>query len=57
MAQAGYFSCMGCGRVFKTSDHEIAEYGLHNCDEPEDRLICPGYRNILLDVLDKIRRK
>lgn len=43
MAQDGYFSCMGCGRLFKLDDVEIAEYGLHDCNGDKwTRLIVPA---------------
>jgi uncharacterized C2H2 Zn-finger protein len=34
MAQEGYISCPGCGRLFKVeSQLERADFILHNCDE------------------------
>lgn len=37
--QREYFGCIGCGRMFKLDEFEIAEYGAHDCDDPEIRLI------------------
>jgi hypothetical protein len=55
--QEGYFGCMGCGRTFKFDDDvEIAEYGLHDCNEPENRLIVPGYLPLFMSILDRLRR-
>lgn len=55
--QEGYFGCMGCGRTFKLdSDAEVAEYGLHDCNEPEDRLVVPGYITAFMSILDRLRR-
>lgn len=35
-----YFGCVGCGRMFDTSEYEseYIEYGAHTCEKPDVRL-------------------
>ena len=57
MAQDGYFSCMGCGRSFKLNEVEINEYGLHDCNKPEHRMVVPEDLSWLSRLLDWIFRR